>query len=150
MILEINGTYKGTVKKVAAYGAFVEILNSEDPKDKALGMIHISEISDEYVKNISDFVREGQELEVYVISVNEKGRYSFSLRKAKKMHGMQSENKAHEEKKSAALPETTPKEKNDKDDSFEAMMSRFKKISEDKMCDIKRGRERKNNSRRSK
>jgi len=56
--------YKGTVKEIMVYGAWVEII----PNTK--GLLHISEISWERVDNIEDFLKVGQEIEVEIISID--------------------------------------------------------------------------------
>ena len=154
MEAEKGKIYKGTISNITNFGAFVEI-DSEDSARKISGMIHISEVSKNYVKDIHEHLKVGQEVTVLCLGLNDKNKYSFSIRQAEG----QNRDKAAErwpdrteaekqdsEKKHGDRPRR-PKQK-EEDNSFEAMMSRFKRISEDKICDIKRGKERRNNSRR--
>ena len=59
---EVGKIYLGTVRKIAEFGAFVEIFPGTD------GLIHISELSDKRVKSVSDVLKEGDEVMVKVIS----------------------------------------------------------------------------------
>ncbi len=69
---EIGKVYKGTVRRVEAYGCFVEILPGQD------GLVHISELAPYRVRETSDLVKEGDELEVKVIDIDETGRVRLS------------------------------------------------------------------------
>ncbi|UCZ56341.1 polyribonucleotide nucleotidyltransferase [Desulfurispirillum indicum] len=70
---EIGKTYKGKVKKVAEFGAFVEFLPNQD------GLLHISQIDHKRVERVSDVLQEGDELEVQLIEVDSKtGKYKLS------------------------------------------------------------------------
>jgi len=69
---EIGKVYTGTVRRVEAYGAFAEILPGTD------GLIHISELAPYRVRETSDIVKEGDEVEVKVIDIDETGRVRLS------------------------------------------------------------------------
>ena len=69
---EVGVVYKGTVKRIAEFGAFVEILPNLD------GLLHISEISNERVERVEDVLHEGDTLEVKVISVERDGKVRLS------------------------------------------------------------------------
>ena len=69
---EIGKLYKGTVRRVEAYGAFVEILPGTD------GLVHISELAPYRVRETTDIVKEGDELEVKVIDIDDTGRVRLS------------------------------------------------------------------------
>ncbi len=72
--LEEGATYQGTVKAIKEYGAFVEIVPGKD------GLLHVSEISHEHVKNVSDVLSVGDELEVKLLSVEPGGKLRLSRR----------------------------------------------------------------------
>ena len=72
---EIGKTYLGTVRKIAEFGAFVELFPGTD------GLIHISELSDKRVKSVSDVLSEGEEV-VKVISVDRAGKIRLSRKEA--------------------------------------------------------------------
>ncbi|OFX21846.1 MAG: polyribonucleotide nucleotidyltransferase [Anaeromyxobacter sp. RBG_16_69_14] len=73
---EVGKTYLGTVRKIAEFGAFVEIFPGTD------GLIHISELSDKRVKNVSDVLSEGEEVLVKVVSVDRTGKIRLSRKEA--------------------------------------------------------------------
>jgi len=73
---EVGKTYLGTVRKIAEFGAFVEIFPGTD------GLIHISELSDKRVKNVTDVLSEGEEVLVKVISVDRAGKIRLSRKEA--------------------------------------------------------------------
>ncbi|PID75849.1 MAG: polyribonucleotide nucleotidyltransferase [Deltaproteobacteria bacterium] len=69
---EIGAVYKGVVKTVKDFGAFVEILPGTD------GLVHISELEHGRVAKVSDVVKEGDEIEVKVLDVDNRGRIRLS------------------------------------------------------------------------
>ena len=69
---EIGKLYTGQVRRVEAYGAFVEIMPGTD------GLVHISELAPYRVANVSDLVKEGDEMTVKVVSIDETGRVRLS------------------------------------------------------------------------
>ena len=74
--VKIGKIYKGRVTSVKDFGAFVEILPGRD------GLCHISELSNEYVNNVADVCKVGDEMEVLVIDVDDHDRVKLSRRKA--------------------------------------------------------------------
>jgi polyribonucleotide nucleotidyltransferase len=70
--VEVGKIYNGIVKRVESYGAFVEIFKGTE------GLCHVSEISDRFVKNTSDVLSVGDELEVKVLEVDKLGRVNLS------------------------------------------------------------------------
>jgi polyribonucleotide nucleotidyltransferase len=73
---DVGKTYLGTVRKIAEFGAFVEIFPGTD------GLIHISELSDKRVKSVSEVLSEGDEVMVKVISVDRAGKIRLSRKEA--------------------------------------------------------------------
>jgi polyribonucleotide nucleotidyltransferase len=69
---ELNKTYLGTVQRLTDFGAFVEILPNTD------GLLHISEVADYHVRDINDELREGQQILVKVINIDNTGRVRLS------------------------------------------------------------------------
>lgn len=125
---------KGKVTKITTFGAFVAVNDEQNPKTTKSGLIHISEISNNFVRDIHDFLKEGQEIEAAVISIDESGRYTLSLKRlAPKVTPKSVQNAVN------VPPADFYADKKSGDVNFESMMSRFKSISEDKMSDIKKG-----------
>jgi polyribonucleotide nucleotidyltransferase len=69
---EIGAVYKGVVKTIKDFGAFVEILPGTD------GLVHISELDHKRVVKVTDVVQEGDEIEVKVLDVDSRGRIRLS------------------------------------------------------------------------
>ena len=69
---ELNKIYDGKVKRIMDFGAFVEILPGTE------GLLHISQIAEERIANVSDVLKEGDELAVKVIEVDKTGRIRLS------------------------------------------------------------------------
>jgi S1 RNA binding domain protein len=101
---------EGIVKGITQFGAFVEL-----PSGK-VGLVHISEVADEYVEDIKKYLKENQTVKVKVINVKEDGKISLSIKR---------------------VNETTKREnekKRSKDD-FEAKLSKFLKDSNQKLSE---------------
>ena len=71
--LEVGKIYSGKVVKIMQFGAFVEIAPGKD------GMIHISKLASKRVEKVEDVVKEGDEVEVEVIKIDNKGRVDLKL-----------------------------------------------------------------------
>ncbi len=71
---EIGAVYNGTVARIVDFGAFVNILPGKD------GLVHISQIANERVENVSDHLKEGQEIKVKVLDVDQRGRIKLSIK----------------------------------------------------------------------
>jgi polyribonucleotide nucleotidyltransferase len=76
--VEVGKIYLGTVKKIVDFGAFVEIFPGTD------GLVHISQICDRRIKNVSDEIQEGDEIKVKVIDVDQQGKVKLSRKEALK------------------------------------------------------------------
>ncbi|MCC7290143.1 polyribonucleotide nucleotidyltransferase [bacterium] len=74
---EVGGVYKGVVDGVMEYGAFVEIAPNVS------GLVHVSEMSNEFVKDVRDFVTEGQEVEVKILDIGRDGKIKMSMKAVK-------------------------------------------------------------------
>ncbi|MFP6776702.1 MAG: S1 RNA-binding domain-containing protein, partial [PS1 clade bacterium] len=68
---EVNKVYTGKVAKIVEFGAFVTILPNQD------GLLHVSEIANERVEKVEDYLKEGEEIEVKVLAVD-RGRIKLS------------------------------------------------------------------------
>ena len=73
---EVGKIYKGTVRKIVEFGAFVEILPGTD------GLIHISQLAPERVRKVSDVLKEGDEVMVKVLEVDRQGKIRLSRKEA--------------------------------------------------------------------
>ena len=71
---EVGEIYTGIVARIVDFGAFVTILPGKD------GLVHISQIAEERVENVTDYLSEGQEVQVKVLDVDQRGRIKLSMR----------------------------------------------------------------------
>jgi len=78
---EVGKTYLGTVAKTVDFGAFVTIMPGTD------GLCHISELSEERVRNVEDILRQGDEVLVKVIGIDNRGKIKLSRRAALEEQG---------------------------------------------------------------
>ena len=75
--VEVGRVYDGTVLKLLDFGAIVQLLPGKD------GLLHISQIANERVNNVSDYLKEGQQVKVKVLEADEKGRVRLSMKAVK-------------------------------------------------------------------
>ena len=71
---EIGKIYHGRVERIVDFGAFVQILPGKD------GLLHISQIAEERVEKVTDYLKEGQEIDVVVLDVDNRGRIKLSMK----------------------------------------------------------------------
>lgn len=132
MDLEVGSIVEGKVTGLTNFGAFVSLDRN------VTGMVHISEVSDSYVKDIREHLSEGQTVRVKVLSVNPDGKIALSIKQA---GGSQSGERP-------AARQRAPKEQRPnvwqgrqpgaEPATFEDMMARFKQVSDDKISDLRR------------
>ena len=132
MQIDIGSVHEGTVTGLTKFGAFVKLENGVS------GMVHISEVSNEYVSEISDHLAEGDKVKVKVIEINEKGKISLSIKKALPQPEKPKPSKPKRENNNNRGWKGMPQQDASAPMSFEDMMAKFKAQSEDKMSDLKR------------
>ena len=132
MQIDIGSVHEGTVTGLTKFGAFVKLENG------ASGMVHISEVSNDFVNEISDHLAEGDKVKVKVIEINEKGKISLSIKKALPKPEKPKAPKPKKENNSNRGWKGAPQQESSAPMSFEDMMAKFKAQSEDKMSDLKR------------
>src|SRR5690625_4849714 len=108
MSIEVGSKLQGKVTGITNFGAFVEL-----EKGKT-GLVHISEVADNYVKDINDHLSVGEIVEVKVINVQKDGKIGLSIKKAKDRPARQRSERERQE-------------------SFEAKMRRFLRYLEDRL-----------------
>ncbi|GAA0745253.1 S1 domain-containing RNA-binding protein [Clostridium oceanicum] len=124
MTLKAGSILEGTVVNITSFGAFVEV-------DGQTGLVHISEVSNNYVKDIREYLKEKDKVKVKVISIDEKGKISLSMKQAE----------PQQKKSSRPIEIDWNKEKtkkNNNDGNFEDRISKFLKDSEERFQDLKR------------
>ena len=113
--LETGKIVEGKVKSIAPFGAFVEL------EGGVQGLVHISEISFGYVKEVSDHLKVGDKVKVKILSEGKNGRLDLSVKQAM-------------DRPKRPEPKPAPVETKM---SFEDMLSKFKKESDEKMSLLK-------------
>lgn len=119
MPVSVGEIVEGTVTGITNFGAFVQL-----PEGKS-GLVHISEISHDYVEKVADYLKKDQKVKVKVLSVSKEGKISLSIRQAKPKTN-----------KPAEIEWNKPDDKQ-KFMSFEDKLNIFMKDSSEKMTQIK-------------
>ncbi|MBQ7549403.1 MAG: S1 RNA-binding domain-containing protein [Clostridia bacterium] len=131
MQLEVGQILEGKVTGFTSFGAFVDLDGGKK------GMVHISEVASEFVKDIKDHLTVGQTVKVKILAINDDGKISLSIKKAESAAPRQSRPKNSSQKAPANVwqgsssGDTQPQ-------TFESMMAKFKQVSDEKMSDLKR------------
>ena len=124
MSVNVGEIVEGTVSDIMNYGAFVKFENGKN------GLVHISEVSKDYVDDIHKVLKSGDKVKAKIISIDEKGKIALSIKKA-------------------LLDEDKKKEmKNKSTTSLDDMLSKFLKDSDERQLDLKRSFESKRGSSR--
>lgn len=138
-MVSVGSIVEGKIVSVMPFGAFVDL------GGKQSGLVHISEISSGYVKDINDCVKKGDSVKVKVIKIDESGKISLSIKQAR-------EDKKDRPKKAPAgsrgpvRPAEIDWGVSSSDSlSFEDKLSKFKQDSDEKMQSLRRS----NDSKRS-
>ncbi|MBO5168244.1 MAG: RNA-binding protein S1 [Phascolarctobacterium sp.] len=144
MSLEVGAIVEGEVSGITNFGAFVQL-----PEGK-IGLIHISEVSNVYVKDVHDFLKEHDKVKVKVLSIDERGKIGLSIKQLTpppapqpKPQRPQVENRERRGPR-PQVAKVAPVL------SFEDKLSKFLKDSDDRMLDLKRNTESKRGGRGAK
>lgn len=101
----------GTVERITPYGAFLKL------EDGRLGLVHISEIDRNYVKDVHEHLREGDVVQAKVRAIKEDGKIDLSIK---------------------ALQDPQPRMARGSNPEFEQMLRKFMRSSEERQVDVKR------------
>lgn len=129
MQLEVGAIVDGVVTGLTNFGAFVSL-----PEGKS-GMVHISEVSSSFVKEIKDFLSEGQEVKVKILSIGDDGKIGLSIRKAVEEEQPRPQRKPRSERRPNVWQ---GQQSQPVSNSFEDMMARFKQESDEKISAYKK------------
>ena len=131
MAIELGSVVEGKVTRIMNFGAFVEL------EEKKVGLIHISEVADEYVNSVSDFLHEGDTVQAKVISIDSNGKIALSIKKLKQQQKQEEERQFRNAKgKPAGRGDFKPNRQTSA--SFEDKLSKFLKDSDERLTDLKR------------
>lgn len=127
MTLKVGSIVEGTVVNITNFGAFIELIGGKT------GLVHISEVSDTFVKDIRNFLKEKDKVKVKVISVEDNGKVSLSIKQAQ-------DNQAKRSLRPIEIDWSQERNKN-MQMSFEDRLLKFMKDSEERYQDLKRSQE---------
>ncbi len=135
MDVEVGAIIEGKVSGITNFGVFVDM-------DGTTGMVHISEVAKNYVKDLKEYVHMGQAVMVKVISISPEGKISLSMKQAEAPLPREERRAPRRERERAQISrgadsfEFRPKQQENL--SFEDMLSRFKQSSDEKLGDLKK------------
>ncbi len=112
MSIEVGSKVEGKITGITNFGAFVELPGGDT------GLIHISEVADTYVKDISNYLKEDEKVKVKIINVDEDGKIGLSIKQLEDPS----------ERKEKVAPKL----------SFEEQMDNFLKQSSERQQDLRR------------
>lgn len=152
MSIEVGNIVEGVVSGITNFGAFINL-----PENK-VGLVHISEVADVYVKDVKDFLKEQDKIKVKILSIDEKGKIGLSVKQAQEKKP--EEQPQREQRNFAPRPQReggAPFQRNDGfrasgndfrrgsrfgggsgGASFEDKLSRFLKDSDERLTDLSR------------
>jgi S1 RNA binding domain protein len=114
---EVGAVVEGTVQRITPYGAFLQL------EDGKVGLVHISEIDRNYVRNVEEHLRLNDKVQAKVVAIKEDGKIDLSIK---------------------ALQDPAPRiDRRGKDPEFEQKLKRFMRQSEERQVDYKRAVENK-------
>lgn len=146
---EVGSIVEGKVTGITKFGAFVEL------EGGAVGMVHISEISQSYVNDINDYLKEQQIVKVKILNIGDDGKISLSIKRTlpPPQHGQQGGGAPHRREGGNRPPQAGGRPRtggnggtrgfngrgsaSSKDSNFEDMLSKFMKSSDEKFSDTK-------------
>jgi S1 RNA binding domain protein len=110
--LEIGAVVDGTVQRITPYGAFIQI------DDGPIGLVHVSQIDRNYVRDVKDHLRENDRVQAKVVSIKDDGKIDLSI-------------------KALQDPPDRPLRRG-KDPEFEQKLRKFMRASEERQVDFRR------------
>ncbi|WP_018924738.1 S1 domain-containing RNA-binding protein [Salsuginibacillus kocurii] len=121
MSIEVGNKLEGKVTGITKFGAFVELEAGKT------GLVHISEVADQYVKDVNEFLQVGDTVTVKVLKVEDDGKIALSIKKAK-------DRPSSDSKK----PSGGGSKQKGRSLSFEDKMNRFLKDSEERLSSLRK------------
>lgn len=123
MPLKVGSIVEGVVTGITNFGAFVQLPNG------LTGLVHISEVADSYVKDIRDYLKKDDRVNVKVLSVDGGGKIGLSIRQAREGSSRRTNNRREDRA------------------SFEDKLAKFMKESDERLQDLRRNTESKRGGR---
>lgn len=141
MAVEVGMILNGEVTKITDFGAFIKLESKES------GLCHVSELSNTFVKNVSDILKVGQEVKVKVIKIDDSRKISLSIKQTEEKQ-VETTKPVSSPPKNFSRPNDRPREYKSDDRAsnsfskpsigFEGMLSSFIKTSDEKQSGNKK------------
>ena len=154
MSIEVGEKVTGTVSGITNFGAFIDL------GDRKTGLVHISEVSDSFIKDIKEVLKVGEQVTVKVMSIGDDGKIGLSIRRAvdkpvettaPSRERTSSSSSSYQGRRESSSPSrsSTGYQKTDrgsrnagpKKEDFDSLMSSFLKDSDDRLTSLKRNTE---------
>lgn len=142
MSIEVGSVVEGVVTGITNFGAFVEL-----PGGK-VGLIHISEVADVYVRDVKDFLKEQDKVKVKVLTVDERGKIGLSIKQLQEPKAPSIAPNPANAAPAASNYRPAPRRSPSNDfkrpgrfnnaPSFEDKLSKFLKDSDERLLDLKK------------
>ena len=150
MALEVGSIVEGKVTGITKFGAFVAL-----PEGKS-GLVHISEIANSFVSDVSAFVQMGQTVRVRVLSISEEGKINLSIKRAaeeppraeRATHNAPPKSPVRHVFADAQIGQRTEADGPSSDQAFEERLKKFMQDSDSRMADKRQYFEHKSRNRR--
>jgi S1 RNA binding domain protein len=139
MSIEVGSKVQGKVTGITNFGAFVEL------PDGKTGLVHISEVADNYVKDINEHLKVGDVVEVKVMNVEADGKIGLSIRKAKPQP--ERPERPQRPRRDNQNHRSNDRNQHQTKENFEQKMARFLKDSDERLASLKRATESKRGGR---
>ncbi|RBP67477.1 S1 RNA binding domain protein [Alkalibaculum bacchi] len=130
MPFEVNQIVEGVVKSITKFGAFVDIGGK-------VGLVHISEVADGFVKEVSDYLKENDTVKVKIISINE-GKVGLSIRQAQPKKEQPPKQQPPKQQYKPRNNHYKKNESNNHAPTFDDQLSQFLKDSEERQQALKK------------
>ncbi len=136
MAFQVGEILEGKVSNIMPFGAFVSL------PDNKTGLVHISEVAIDYIKNIEERLKIGDVVKVKVMKIEDDGKISLSIKKALPQEPKAKRTSHTPKPKGIVRPiEIDWSKPQDEELSFEDKLSKFKQDSDEKMLALKRSNE---------
>lgn len=154
MSIEVGSIVEGVVSGITNFGAFINL------PDSKVGLVHISEVADVYVKDVKDFLKEQDKVKVKILSIDEKGKIGLSVKQAQEKKPEEKQPQQREQRSFTPRPQREGGASFQRNDgfrasnndfrrsggrfggassaSFEDKLSRFLKDSDERLTDLSR------------
>ena len=145
MELAVGTIISGKVSKITKFGAFVAL-----PGGKS-GLVHISEVASAFVSDVHDFLEEGQEVQVKILSVSPEGKINLSIKQAQPQQARPAYRRENNDRPAAPRRAAAPVQAAPAapaEPSFEDKLKQFMSQSDSKMSELSRNRDGRRHKRR--